>query len=207
MSDRRQREALAAAVGKPFEVTGEDGKPVLVQQDKQGNIRPVEGYLPKTAAEKPLTEGQSKAVLFGARMQAANGIFDELAAKGVTTSVPGSRSGILGIGAMVNAGSNPMQQRLDQAKRDFINAVLRRESGAAISESEFDNAEKQYFPQVGDSEQVIQQKRSNRAIATRGMQAEIPKAQRGVVDEVIGKSASANSPAGAPKVVNFGDLK
>jgi len=38
--------------------------------------------------------------------------------------------------------------------------VLRKESGAAIAASEFDNAEKQYFPQPGDSDQVISQKRA-----------------------------------------------
>tara|TARA_R100001530_G_scaffold34938_1_gene27299 strand:+ start:2308 stop:2460 length:153 start_codon:yes stop_codon:yes gene_type:complete len=34
-----------------------------------------------------------------------------------------------------------------QTERDFVNAVLRRESGAAISGSEFRTARKQYLPQ------------------------------------------------------------
>jgi len=37
-------------------------------------------------------------------------------------------------------------QQLDQAQRDFVNADLRRESGATINESEFKNAQQQYFP-------------------------------------------------------------
>lgn len=57
----------------------------------------------------------------------------------------------------------------EQAKRDFINAILRRESGAAIAESEFLNADRQYFPQPGDSLQVIEQKRRNREIAISGV--------------------------------------
>ena len=48
-----------------------------------------------------------------------------------------------------------------QAERDFVNAVLRRESGAAIAESEFESAKKQYFPQPGDSEETIKQKSIN----------------------------------------------
>jgi hypothetical protein len=56
-------------------------------------------------------------------------------------------------------------QKYDQAKRDFVNAVLRKESGAAISQSEFVNAEKQYFPQPGDTPEVIAQKAKNRATA------------------------------------------
>ncbi len=205
MVDARSRESNAAAMSKPFEVTGEDGKPMLVQQDRAGNIRPVQGFAPKTGADKALTEGQSKAVLFGSRMQAANSTLEKLSEGGVTTSTPGSRAGF-GVGTLVNVMSKPQQQQLDQAKRDFINATLRRESGAAIAETEFDNAEKQYFPQIGDSAQVKAQKASNRAIAVRGMQAEIPKAQRGLVSEVI-NGAGAATPAGGPKTVNFSDLK
>ena len=48
-----------------------------------------------------------------------------------------------------------------------MNAVLRQESGAAISPTEFDSAQKQYFPQSGDSQQVITQKAANRDLVTR----------------------------------------
>ena len=57
-------------------------------------------------------------------------------------------------------------QRYQQAERDFINAVLRRESGAVISDEEFANARQQYFPQPGDNQQVIDQKRRSRQLAT-----------------------------------------
>lgn len=53
-------------------------------------------------------------------------------------------------------------QQFEQAQRNFINSVLRRESGAVISPQEFDNAKKQYFPQPGDSLEVIKQKAANR---------------------------------------------
>lgn len=55
-------------------------------------------------------------------------------------------------------------QQMEQSERNFVNAVLRRESGAAISDSEFANAAKQYFPQPGDKPSVIEQKRQNRQI-------------------------------------------
>lgn len=60
-------------------------------------------------------------------------------------------------------------QKYDQAKRDFINAVLRRESGAVISPEEFANAEQQYFPQPGDGAEVIAQKRRNRDVTIQGL--------------------------------------
>lgn len=57
----------------------------------------------------------------------------------------------------------------EQAQRDFVNAILRRESGAVISPSEFENARKQYFPQYGDGKDVIAQKAKNREIAMQGI--------------------------------------
>lgn len=198
MADARAREANANALTKPFEITGEDGKPVLVQQDKQGNIRPVQGYTPKQGASKPLTEGQSKALLFGSRMQESGAIIDELATKGVNKSVPGSRSGY-GVGATINALQPQEFQRLDQAKRDFINAVLRRESGAVISAEEFANAEQQYFPQPGEGPDVIKQKRDARALATRGILAEVPDGEARVAKVRGGGAAPAPAPAGGPQ--------
>jgi hypothetical protein len=127
----------------------------------------------KAGGGKPLTEGQSKALLFGTRMQEANTVLDELANNGVTTSIPGSRAGF-GVGAAINALQPADRQRLDQAKRDFLNAVLRRESGAVIADTEFNNGDKQYFPQPGDSEAVIAQKKRNREVAMRGILAEVP---------------------------------
>jgi len=57
--------------------------------------------------------------------------------------------------------SSEFQQHM-QAERNFINATLRRESGMAISESEFVNARQQYIPQPGDGEAVLAQKQKNR---------------------------------------------
>jgi hypothetical protein len=49
-----------------------------------------------------------------------------------------------------------------QAARNFINAVLRRESGAVISPSEFAEARQQYLPQPGDTPETLAQKSNNR---------------------------------------------
>jgi hypothetical protein len=54
------------------------------------------------------------------------------------------------------------RQQFEQAKRNFINAVLRRESGAVIADSEFDNAAQQYFAQPGDSPEALLLKAQNR---------------------------------------------
>lgn len=61
------------------------------------------------------------------------------------------------------------RQQLEQAEKNFLNAVLRRESGAVISPSEFANGAKQYFPQPGDTTEVLAQKKSNREMVTRNL--------------------------------------
>tara|TARA_R110000868_G_scaffold69515_2_gene204576 strand:- start:227 stop:2164 length:1938 start_codon:yes stop_codon:yes gene_type:complete len=146
-------------------------------------------------SNKPLTEGQAKAVHFATRMEASEKIISDLAKEGTTSGVPGAQStGMLG--SIINTTLTGNQQKLVQAKRDFINAVLRRESGAVISKDEFKNAEKQYFPQVGDSDGVIAQKEANRRIAINGIKADIPANHR---DRIM-QEVSGGKPAGAPAV-------
>jgi hypothetical protein len=60
-------------------------------------------------------------------------------------------------------------QRFYAASRNFIAAVLREESGAAISDGEYLNGLKQYFPQVGDTAEVMQDKAALRSAAIEGM--------------------------------------
>jgi hypothetical protein len=73
-------------------------------------------------------------------------------------------------GGVGNYGLEPEAQKFEQAKRDFVNAVLRRESGAVISPEEFANADQQYFPQPGDGPEVIKQKRRNRENAVKAFE-------------------------------------
>lgn len=160
----------------------------------------------KPAGGKPLNDTQAKALQFGSRMQNANEILDKLAEKGVNVSTPGSTAGY-GIGAVVNALQPEDRQQLDQAKRDFINAVLRRESGAAISPTEFDSAEKQYFPQTGEGEKQRAQKKAARELSMRGILAEVPDSEtrvaqvRGTANtQPVGLKGQARPSTGTPDV-------
>ncbi|MCO5976804.1 hypothetical protein [Ideonella oryzae] len=145
-----------------------------------------------------LTDTQAKALQFGTRMLESGKALDALAAAGVEQ--PGylklkRMADSVGAGVAANWTQTPQQQQVEQAQRDFVNAVLRRESGAAISESEFQNARRQYFPQPGDSSEVIVQKRRNRELATQGMLAEVPDHQNRV-GQVVSAADQAASAAG-----------
>lgn len=117
---------------------------------------------------------QHKAALFGQRMQQAEGVFGKLTEQGYDptgVSAGAQRTTVFGIGVPERLKSGEFKQQ-EQAERNFLNAVLRRESGAAISESEFDSGSKQYFPREGDTPEVLEQKRQNRLLAIQGLQAE-----------------------------------
>ena len=113
------------------------------------------------------------------RMQEANKALGQLASEGTDTSIMGSQAPL--VGGAINAVSSGNRQMLNQAKLDFMTAVLRRESGAAISSGEYQNADRQYFPQVGDSEKVKAQKARNRELAINGILSEVPEKQRGSI--------------------------
>lgn len=153
------------------------------------------------AGNKPLNDVQSKALQFGTRMRAAGAVLDGLAARGVDQ--PGlikRAADTVGLGTAANWTQSGEQQQVEQAQRDFINAVLRRESGAAIAESEFANARQQYFPQIGDSPEVIAQKRKNREIAAAGVLAEVPDAETRIGQ--VMNAANANAGPGAAQATN-----
>lgn len=156
--------------------------------NRGGPARPVLGPDGKPLAGKPPTEGQSNAAIFANRAVEADRVLTDIGARGAvgplqTTTVPGQIKSaaesipLVGdaLGAAVNVaptwlgGPNAAQQQVEQAQRDFINAVLRKESGAVIAESEFANARRQYFPQVGDSPEVIAQKAAARRAAIAGL--------------------------------------
>lgn len=160
MTDARSREANAS--GKP---------PSGYRFKEDGTLEAIQGG-PGDKRLNP-TESQGKASLYSTRAAEADAILNDLgdnysrvgvAAKnsGITDWVPGSSTAI-------NALSSDNTQSADQAQRNFINAVLRQESGAAISASEFDNARKQYFPQPGDGAALVKQKAANRKTAIEGL--------------------------------------
>lgn len=121
------------------------------------------------------TEGERKAVTFADRLQQAENVFSELDKSGynradIKEGLRAKASEYLPIAKGALLGKQ------EQAERNFINSILRRESGAAISPSEFESAEMQYFPRVGDSPEVLEQKKENRRIAREGLKQEAGRA-------------------------------
>jgi hypothetical protein len=161
MADARARETTAATMSKPFEVTGENGQPVLVQQDKQGNITPVAGFSPKGMGATKLTEDQGKAT--GWLSQATNAYGNMQATLSATPGAakPGladAVGSIPGLGAAGNAMRSEGRQKYMQSASSMSEALLRAATGAGVNKDEALQKVQELTPQFGDSDAVIKQK-------------------------------------------------
>lgn len=113
------------------------------------------------------TETQAKGMDFGARMQYANQVLENTEQMG--TSLGNQLFSKLPLFGLEQAAVDPEFKVYDNARRTFVNSILRRESGASIADSEFESANQQYFPQPFDPPEVIAQKRKARELATQMM--------------------------------------
>jgi hypothetical protein len=125
------------------------------------------GMIPITQPKTTIDE--RKAMTFADRMAQSGSILNEFEQAGLSAKDQFVRGNNWIPDVLENYLVGEDFQKFDQARRDFINAQLRRESGAVISPEEFANAAQQYFPQPGDSPEVLEQKRRNRQTVIDGM--------------------------------------
>lgn len=155
-----------------------------------------------------LNEGQAAALAFGSRAQDAQSILRKLEADGTTgpNTVNRVASALPGIGGAAGAATNwlnsDQQQSYNQAKSNFITAVLRKESGAVIGDNEFRDNDRLYFPQPGDSAATIAQKARSRDLAIEAIKAQAgPGAAMipGVIQQADRDSGGQQQPAAQPR--------
>jgi hypothetical protein len=158
------------------------------------------GELARNRADQTpkITAEQWKAGGFAARMADADAIIGSLQDVGT------SRASQLQMGRFYPSelmGEN--EKKIDQAQRNFINAVLRRESGAAISPEEFINARKQYFPEPGDLPSHLAQKAQNRQRVIQSFSLEGGNAYQ----QIVGQNPIATPAAPTTGKMSFEDWK
>ncbi len=166
-----------------------------------------------------MTEAQSNAAMFGGAMSQAQNTIKQLEKSGTVKNavVPGLLTGLaqmvpFGVGENIgnviqstfNAdptgliGPNANQQKLAQAQLAFATAYLRKTSGAAFGASEVSNTIKEFFPLIGDSQKVIEQKEAARDRAVEGMKMSTNKEGRKYIEGY----GSGGAPAGGGPIPN-----
>jgi hypothetical protein len=150
-------------------MTDTDGTPLLLN-NKTGEILRADGTPPQSIGKsKPATAEQFKVAGFARRLEQSEDVFADLEKQGYDRT---DKTGAAFNAIVPRAFESDDYKTQEQAERNFVNAVLRRESGAAISPTEFENAEQQYFPRPGDPPQLVEQKAANRKQVLETLRAE-----------------------------------
>lgn len=137
------------------------GRTVRFGFDNEGNIvsRQDLGASTSGTTRQP-TQGQFLTAGYAQRIQQAQNIFSQLDSQ--LASMSSAKFAIEQ--KLPNVAKSDLVRNIEQAERNFVNSVLRRESGAAIAPTEFESATRQYFVRPGDDPQTIAQKQANRAL-------------------------------------------
>ena len=138
-----------------------------------------------------LTEAQGNATNFAARMKSASTVLIPLENKGVTTGNVGTMAAA---SAWTNFLATPDGQKYNQAAKNWVSANLRKESGAAIPESEMAQEIKKYFGIPGDSKEALALKRQARAVAEEGMMVQAGPGAKTVQRTLEKTKTSTNAP-------------
>ena len=144
---------------------------------------------------KDLTEGQANSLGFASRMMLNESTINDVVGRGYRP------------GGLTEFGFTPERLKTDDrkiyeaAKENWIAAALRKESGAAIGKDEYAAADRQYFPQPGDSDKVLKQKANLRSTVFKSMKAGIGRFADDYLRQIGGmeqtaqpRSALANDP-------------
>ena len=155
----------ATGTPRPIQVDTQTlpGGITVVRADGKVDILPA----PKMVEGKDLTEGQSNSLGFASRMMLNEGTINDVVGRGYR---PG---GLTEFGFTPERLRSDDRKTYDAAKENWIAAALRKESGAAIGKDEYSAADRQYFPQPGDSDKVLKQKATLRSTVFKSMKAGI----------------------------------
>ncbi|MCR8721173.1 hypothetical protein NVV30_21075 [Pseudomonas syringae] len=163
-----------------------DGSKALSRQQTLANIDKTTAEADKARREASatgvkLTESQSKDLNYFGRGNSSNDRLEDQSSA-LTASASGDRSAFRGLAdaairgipfvgdsSLANSLVSKERQQAEQSGREFVSAILRKDSGAAITNQEMETYGKMFLAQPGDSEQVLAQKHESRVTALQGI--------------------------------------
>lgn len=141
---------------------------MILRTNPDGSVELIQG----AAVNKPLTEGQAKDTVYATRAEGALptlNTYDTQLANPVQQFVEKDPTGLVR-----GRVQTEEFQLAKQAADEFIQALLRKDTGATITPQEQSIYGTTYLPQPGDSPAVIEQKRASRARALAAIKAGLP---------------------------------
>jgi hypothetical protein len=140
----------------------------------------VEQFKTREDKGKRLTEGEQKTTTYITRATAANDnlgeilkTYDPTQGKGAAETFANNK-----VPALANFFVSSDQQKMKQAADEFATAILRKDTGAAISKAEREEVYKTYIPQPGDQPGVLEAKQVARQRAIDALKQSLPQADQ-----------------------------
>jgi hypothetical protein len=165
-SDRSMKERQLSETERHNRTTEELTR-TKVNQEKPPKINDTE----RTAGGYALRMEEAEKTMSGVKSGQKPGVIESMAA-----TLPG-------VGKLAsNSARSDDRQIYRQAQEDWVRSKLRKESGAVIADEEMDREIRVYFPQLGDSDAVINQKAKARQTAMQAMKQASGKGYMGEVE-------------------------
>mgnify|MGYP000893326130 CR=1 FL=1 len=137
-----------------------------------------------------LTEGQGKDIVYYSRGRDSNELLRKNGNSLLMTEGGQGARGILdsalqalpwvGDSGAVNSVLSPERKQAKQAAAEFLSAILRKDTGAAITQQEFDIYGPMYLPMPGDDRKTLEQKALAREGALESIKAGLGSAQSAI---------------------------
>ncbi|MGL4526770.1 MAG: hypothetical protein ACRCUC_07315 [Aestuariivirga sp.] len=198
IADLRAR-ALAAGFieGSPeyrqfMATNGEASDGMVFESDGQGGFRMVQGAGAAAAAAKPFTEGQSKDIVFATRARGALETLDPIAGALTSRTEVASDWLPMGLGGSLQTDE---YQVAKTAGDEFLQAILRKDTGAAITPSEQSLYGETYLPRPGDTEARLRFKAEARQRAVAALEAGMSASQIVAQEKAMAASAATDTQA------------
>lgn len=150
---------VSVSYGAPVAGMDTAGNPVFFQPDKAGGQPNIVPGVKPPQKDSALTEAQAKATTFMSQMKAAE---KELGGIPIDPTKTWSQVDVAMAGGLTNFAASPAAQRARQAQEQWSESFLRFKTGAAATKDEVILNVRTFFPQPGDSADVIQQKQRMR---------------------------------------------
>lgn len=183
-----------------FMVTGGKADGLAIDVDPAtGSVSVRQGV--GAAKTRPLTEGQSKDNVFATRAKGALAAFEPVA--DVLTSFGQRAAEMDPTGVVRGSVQSPEFQVAKNAGDEFLQAILRKDTGAAITSQEQELYGKTYLPQPGDGPAVLEAKRQARSRALAALESgmspdQVATTERALVDAARRVEKSGSPPQSAP---------
>lgn len=158
VQEDKKAQATQINLGSPVAGVNEKGEPVFFQPSKSGGQAVlVPGIKPLQEPKAP-TESQAKAQTFYSQMTSASKELQDLQDKGFDPTSIKNQAQVNLAGTPIRAAVSPEAQGARQAQEQWAESFLRIKTGAAATRDEVMRNVATFFPQIGDSQQVIEQK-------------------------------------------------